>query len=146
MLSMTEPPFHHDDMPGTAFIGTPATTTIHVPSGQDRVVITLSGRDEFAVSLLPADLSQLLTALLEGEISYVASTHAVHGRILLNVRPTSDGVHQSVAGWTESGARVLSLAVPGLGTCTVVFDALEALGLVVQLEAAWRLINEGPAD
>ena len=142
---MAEPAFHRS-VPGTAFLGTPSMTTVLVPAKQDRVVITLGGREEFSVSLIEADLAHLMTALVEGEISYVSSTHDVHGRVLLNVRPTDDKRRTSPPGEAAPGPRELSLTLPSQTTCRVVFDDDQALGLVRELDAAWGLLSQGQSD
>lgn len=142
---MAEPAFHRS-VPGIAFIGTPSMTTMLVPAEQDRVVITLDGREEFTVSLIEADLAQLMTALVEGEISYVSSTHAVHGRVLLNVRPVGDERSTSPPSQAVPGPRELSLTLPGQGICRVVFDSDQAVDLVRELDTAWGLLSQGQSD
>ncbi len=142
---MAEPAFHRS-VPGTAFIGTPSMTSMLVPVEQDRVLITLGGQEEFTVSLIAADLAQLMTALVEGEISYLSSTHAMQGRVLLNVRPAGDTRRISPPGEAEPGQRELSLTLPCQGTCRVMFDTGQALGLVRELDVVWGLLGRGQPD
>jgi hypothetical protein len=131
--SIPDPPFHLD-VPGATLNGAPSTATLLVPAEQDQVFLTLGGRDEFTVSLLVDDLTQLLTATVIGEISYITCTHAVHGRVLLNVRPA--GEQTSELGEVEPGPRELALTLPDQGSCRVVFDNGQMLDLVRALDTA----------
>ena len=142
---MAEPAFHRH-VPSIAVISTPSMTSVLVPAEQDRVVLTLGDREEYTISLIEADLAQLMTALVEGEISYVSSTHAAHGRALLSVRPAGDRRRKSRPGEAEPGPRELSLTRPDQGTCRVVFDTGQAVDLVRELDAAWGLLTQGQPD
>jgi hypothetical protein len=139
---VTEPVFQQD-VSGVVVTTAPSTISIVVPAERDGVVLVLGGRAEFTVSVIEADLAQLMTALLEGEVSYVSSRHPVYGRVLLNVRPTADNQRAPASGRTEPGPRELSLTLPGPGVCRVRFDAGQAVDLVGELDAAWGLLDQG---
>jgi hypothetical protein len=141
--SIPDPPFRCD-VPGATLNGAPSMTTLLVPAAQDQVFLMLGGRDEFTVSLVVADLTQLLTATAMGEISYIICTHAVHGRVLLNVRPAVD--QTSELGEADPGPRELALTLPDQGSCRVVFDSGQMLDLVRALDTAWGLLRQGQSS
>ncbi|GAA3436947.1 hypothetical protein [Kutzneria kofuensis] len=136
---MTEPTFARR-VPGSTGTGAPSVTTIVVPAARTKVIIALDGHAEFTINLIETDLAQLLTALREGEISYVSSTHTVYGRVLLNARPADVSPRTSASGRTQPGPRELSLTLPEQGTVQVMFDTEQTSELVRQLDAARTLL------
>jgi len=123
---------------------TRALSVMTIVAHRDAVTICLGGQADFTVSLSGDDLYELMTALLGGEVSYVTSTHVVHGRLLLNVRPAGDEPRAPVPDRTELGPRELSLTLPEQRTCQVLFDTDQAGDLVLHLRAAWTLLDGAP--
>lgn len=128
-------------VPSIVVTTTLSATTIAVSAGRDAVTIVLGGHKDFTVSLLAEDVVELMTAVAGGEISYVACTHPVHGRLLLNARPTGDILLPAVQGRDTIGPCELSLTVPGQRTCRALFDSEQALNLLQGLNTAWELID-----
>jgi hypothetical protein len=130
------------DVRATDLDGTPSTITLLVPAERVQVFIALGGCEEFTVSLIVADVTQLLTASVMGEISYIACAHGVHGRVLLNVRPAG----HTVSEMGQPGPRELALTLPGQSSCRVVFDSGQTFYLVRALDTTWGLLRQGPLD
>jgi len=135
-------PLFNRVVPGVVVTRTLSATTII--AHRHAVTISLGGQADFTVSLSGDDLYELMTALLGGEVSYVSSTHAVHGRLLLNVRPVDDEPSSPVPDRTELGPRELSLTLAEQRTCQVLFDTEQAEDLVLHLRTAWTLLGGMP--
>ncbi|MFI9388561.1 hypothetical protein [Kutzneria sp. NPDC052558] len=129
-------------VPGVVITRTLSATTI--AAHRDTVTVALGGHADFTVSLSADDLFELLTALLGGEVSYVSSSHPIHGRLLLNARPAGDRPHTLTSDPTELGPSELALTLPDQRTCQVLFDTEQAGDFVLHLRAAWTLLGGLP--
>jgi hypothetical protein len=142
---MPSPVFQHD-VAAALVLRVPSTITITVPTQRDHVDLRVGNCNEFTVGVAAGDLAQLMVALVEGETSYIACTHAARGRVLLNVRPIDDSPWGEFSDKLEGSPRELSLDLAELGTSQVLLDARQAVELVVHLDAAWRLLDRPLSD